>query len=65
MIVIDMPSYSLTPNGCPLELIYSVKLANGSNLPQSIEFDDLQNIFIFEEDSDAAAVYQLKVIAQD
>jgi hypothetical protein len=36
MIVIDMPSYSLTPIGCPLELIYSVKLANGSNLPQSI-----------------------------
>ncbi len=62
-ITIDMPSYSLTPNSCPLELIYSAKLVDGSNLPQSIEFNGLQNIFIYEENPEAAAVYQVKIIA--
>jgi hypothetical protein len=35
-ISIPVPTYALTPSGCPLELTYSAKLADGSTLPNAI-----------------------------
>ena len=60
-----IPSYSITPSGCSPEVIYSVQLADGSALPLSIAFDGSTIISVFEEDSAAVAVYQVKIIAQD
>ena len=64
-IDIGIPSYSITPTGCPPELIYYVQLADGSALPLSIAFDGSTFISVFEEDSAAVFVYQVKIIAQD
>ena len=35
-IVISIPSYSITPNICPVELMYSAAQANDSPLPNAI-----------------------------
>jgi hypothetical protein len=35
-IVISIPSYSITPNTCPMELLYSASQADDSPLPNSI-----------------------------
>jgi hypothetical protein len=42
-----------------------VQLADGSDLPLSIAFDGSTIISVFEEDTAAVAVYQVKIIAQD
>jgi hypothetical protein len=34
------PKYVLTPAGCPNELVFSVKLKDGSPLPSSIQFNN-------------------------
>jgi hypothetical protein len=64
-IDIGIPSYSITPTGCLPELIYSVQLVDGSDLPLSIAFDGSTIISVFEEDTAAVAIYQVKIIAQD
>ena len=64
-IDIGIPSYSITPTGCLPSLIYSVQLADGSALPLSIAFDGSTIISVFEEDTAAAAVYEVKIIAKD
>jgi hypothetical protein len=39
-IVIPIPTYSLTPNTCPYELVYSAALDDGSTLPNAIKLLD-------------------------
>ena len=36
---IAIPSYTLTPNGCPIELNYSMTQTDGSALPNAIKLD--------------------------
>ena len=61
MISIAIPTYSLNPSGCPLELNYSVTLADGSALPNAIKLDastyGQEVINIYETDTQAAKVY--------
>ena len=42
-----------------------MQLVDGSDLPLSIAFDGSTIISVFEEDTAAVAVYQVKIIAQD
>jgi large repetitive protein len=37
-INVPIPVYSLNPNSCPYELLYSATLADGSALPNAITF---------------------------
>jgi hypothetical protein len=64
-----IPTYTLTPNGCPIELNYSVTQTNGSALPNAIKLDvatfGSEVIKIYETDTMAANIYQIKVIATD
>lgn len=39
-IKIGVPTYTLTPNGCPVELTYTVLRSDGSALPNAIKFTD-------------------------
>lgn len=69
MTSVGVPTYSLTPGACPVELNYEVKLADGSALPASITLDALtfgsEVIKIFESDTTKAATYSVKVVAVD
>ena len=64
-----VPTYALTPSGCPLELNYSFKLADGSALPNAIQLDAAtygsEMINIYETDTSAANVYEVQIIATD
>jgi hypothetical protein len=64
-----IPTYTLTPNGCPIELNYSVTQTDGSALPNAIKLDAAnfgsEVIKIYETDTMAAKIYQIKVIATD
>ena len=42
-----------------------MQLVDGSALPLSITFDGSTIISVFEEDTAAAAIYQVKILAQD
>ena len=42
-----------------------MQLVDGSALPLSITFDGSTIISVFEEDTAAVAIYQVKIIAQD
>jgi len=39
-ILVPIPAYSLEPNTCPNELIYSATLEDGSPLPNAISISD-------------------------
>lgn len=68
-ISVAVPTYTLTPGGCPVDLIYSVKLADGSALPNAIKLDAAtygsEVITIFETNTSAANTYSVKVVAVD
>jgi hypothetical protein len=66
--IISYPKYVLTPAGCPNELVFTVKLSNGSPLPSSIQFNSTpaaETISVYETNYALTAQYTVKVTVVD
>jgi hypothetical protein len=65
-IPLSFPFYSITPANCPYEIkIDTVTLVDGSALPNTITFNGVNNLSIYETDYQATGVYDIKVTALD
>lgn len=68
-ISIPVPTYTLTPSACPLELVYSVQQVSGAALPAAIQLDasvpGSEKINIWATDTLAANIHQVRVSAID
>jgi hypothetical protein len=65
-INLSFPLYSISPSNCPYELVIdTVTQQNGSALPNSIQFDGVNGVMIYETDYLATGNYFLKVTVLD
>ena len=66
--IYSYPKYQLSPVGCPYELVFTVKLQNGSPLPGSLTFDNTrteENISVYETNYALTALYKVSVTVVD
>ncbi len=67
-IVIPIPAYSITPNTCPNELVYTAALDDGSPLPNAINLVNQAGTNILklsETDPSLTGVYMVRITVVD
>lgn len=67
-IDIPLPAYSITPNTCPNELVYTAALYDSSPLPNAISLFNkagINNLKLSETDPSFTGVYMVRITVVD